>query len=34
MKLLSSAISVPRWFQSRRKKTKTYLGKVFCLPMM
>jgi hypothetical protein len=29
MKLSSSVVSVPRWFQSRRKKTKTYLGKVF-----
>jgi hypothetical protein len=25
MKLLSSVVSVPRWFQRRRKKTKTYL---------
>jgi hypothetical protein len=34
VKLLSSVFSVSRWFQSRRKKTKTYLGKVFCLPVM
>jgi hypothetical protein len=34
MKLLSSAVSVPRWFPSRRKRTKTYLWEVFCLPMM
>jgi hypothetical protein len=34
MKQLSSAVSVPRWFPSRRMKTKFYLGKVFCLPVM
>jgi hypothetical protein len=34
MKQLSSVISVPRWVPSRRMKTKTYLGKVFFLPVM
>jgi hypothetical protein len=31
---LSSAIFVPRWFPSRRRRTKKYMGKVFCLPVM
>jgi hypothetical protein len=32
--MLSFAVSVPRWFLSRWKKTKTYLGRVYCLPVM
>jgi hypothetical protein len=34
MKLLSFAVSAPRLFRNRRKKTKNYLWKVFCLPVM
>jgi hypothetical protein len=34
MKLLSFAISAPRLSQNRRRKTKNYLQKVFCLPVM
>jgi hypothetical protein len=34
MKLLSSVVSIPRWFPSRWMNTKTYLGRVFCLPVM
>jgi hypothetical protein len=34
MKRRSSVVSIPKWFPSRRKNTKTYLRRVFCLPVM